>query len=206
MPLEDILRKIDEKAAQVKEEIISKAQAEAEARLKSAAERASMLEANILGEAYGEAARIESIAASRAEMEKKQMLLGAKQGLISDTLQGALKEFRNMPKEQYRELLLGWISLRAEGAEEVILSEWEREILGEDFIEAANNRLREMGKESNLTVSYSPDYLGGGLILKKGGIADNLTFPAILNFMKVDLELEVARILFGKTQERESVS
>ena len=206
MPLEDILRKIDEKADHLKEEIISAAQTQAESKLKSAAETASMLEASILEEARERAARIESIAVSRAEMNKKQMLLEAKQQLISDTLREVLEEFRNMPQEQYRELLLDWISLRAQGTEMVIVSEWERESLGDDFLEAANERLREIDKEGNLTISYSPEYLGGGIILKKGGISDNLTFPAILNFMKEDLELEVATILFGRTQEKESAS
>ncbi|HHY68577.1 MAG TPA: hypothetical protein GYA09_00060 [Firmicutes bacterium] len=206
MPLEDILRKIEEKAAQIKEEILTAAKAEAESKLKDAAQRGSALGTGILEQAYQEAAQIESIAVSRAEMQKKQMLLEAKQAVISQVFDEALKELRDMHSEEYKELLIDWISHRADGTEEVIISELEKEILGEDFIAVANQRLKEMGKRGNLTVAYSPEYLGGGLILRRDKVLDNLTFPAILRFMKEDLEVEIATMLFKETQEGESVS
>ncbi|HOB30309.1 MAG TPA: V-type ATP synthase subunit E [Bacillota bacterium] len=206
MPLEDILRKIEEKAAQIKEEILTAAEAEAESKLKDAAQRGSALGTGILEQAYQEAAQIESIAVSRAEMQKKQMLLEAKQAVISQVFDEALKELRDMHSEEYKELLIDWISHRADGTEEVIISELEKEILGEDFIAVANQRLKEMGKRGNLTVAYSPEYLGGGLILRRDKVLDNLTFPAILRFMKEDLEVEIATMLFKETQEGESVS
>lgn len=206
MPLEDILRKIEEKAAQIKEEILAAAEAEAESKLKDAAQRGSALGTGILEQAYQEAAQIESIAVSRAEMQKKQMLLEAKQAVISQVFDEALKELRDMHSEEYKELLIDWISHRADGTEEVIISELEKEILGEDFIVVANQRLKEMGKRGNLTVAYSPEYLGGGLILRRDKVLDNLTFPAILRFMKEDLEVEIATMLFKETQEGESVS
>ncbi|MFA6655551.1 MAG: V-type ATP synthase subunit E [Bacillota bacterium] len=206
MPLEDILRKIEEKAAQIKQEILTAAEAEAESKLKDAAQRGSALGTGILEQAYQEAAQIESIAVSRAEMQKKQMLLEAKQAVISQVFDEALKELRDMHSEEYKELLIDWISHRADGTEEVIISELEKEILGEDFIAVANQRLKEMGKRGNLTVAYSPEYLGGGLILRRDKVLDNLTFPAILRFMKEDLEVEIATMLFKETQEGESVS
>ena len=206
MPLEDILRKIEEKAAQIKEEILTAAEAEAESKLKDSAQRGSALGTGILEQAYQEAAQIESIAVSRAEMQKKQMLLEAKQAVISQVFDEALKELRDMHSEEYKELLIDWISHRADGTEEVIISELEKEILGEDFIAVANQRLKEMGKRGNLTVAYSPEYLGGGLILRRDKVLDNLTFPAILRFMKEDLEVEIATMLFKETQEGESVS
>ena len=63
----------------------------------------STLELAILEQAYQEAAQIESIAVSRAEMQKKQMLLEAKQAVISEVFDEALKELRDMHSEEYKE-------------------------------------------------------------------------------------------------------
>ena len=51
-------------------------------------------------------------------------------------------------------------------------------------------------------MAYSPEYLGGGLILGRDKVLDNLTFPAILRFMKEDLEVEIATMLFKRKPKR----
>ncbi len=37
-------------------------------------------------------------------------------------------------------------------------------------------------------------------------MSDNVTFPAILNLIREDLEIELARILFEKSPEKENIS
>ena len=206
MPLEDILERIDEKASLLKDEILTSAKSEAESRIKAAEEKAAVLEARIVEDARTRAAQIESIAASRRDMQKNQMILGAKQELLSGVLDEAVKRLSSLPKEEYRSLLLDLISRKALGTEEIILSEEDKRRLGPDFLPAANEKLKLSGKQGNLTISFSSGTLGGGFILKRGGVSDNVTFPAILNLIREDLEIELARILFEKSPEKENIS
>ncbi|MGI6163479.1 MAG: V-type ATP synthase subunit E [Bacillota bacterium] len=206
MPLEDILKRIDEKASLLTDEILASAQSEAESKIKAAQDKAALLEARILEEARTRAAQIGSIAASRTDMQKKQMILGAKQEILSGVLEEAVRRLSNLPKEEYRLLLLDLISRKSQGTEEVILSEHDKNRLGPDFVTAANDRLTKGGKKGDLTISFSPEQLGGGFILRKGGVSDNVTFPAILNLTREDLEIELARVLFEKSPEKESMS
>ena len=204
MPLEDILKRIDEKASLLKEEILTSAKAEAESKIKTAEEKAALLETKILDEARTEAAQIESIAASQRDMRKKQMILGAKQELISQVFDEALRWFSNLSDEEYRAMLLDLIGQKSDGTEELILSEHDNRRLGPDFRDAAQSALKPQGKASNLKISFTPEQLGGGFILRKGGVADNATFPAILNLIREGLETELAQILFKGASEKEN--
>ena len=115
MPLEDILKRIDEKASLLTDEILASAQSEAESKIKAAQDKAALLEARILEEARTRAAQIGSIAASRTDMQKKQMILGAKQEILSGVLEEAVRRLSNLPKEEYRLLLLDLISRKSQG-------------------------------------------------------------------------------------------
>lgn len=203
MPLEDILEKISERALTLKEEILASAKAEAESKIEAAREDASRIEAEILREAEAQAEQIKSIAASRSDMQQKQMLLGVKQELISQVFDEAVKRLAGLPGDEYRAMLIDLVGRKAEGSEELILSAHDEPRLGPDFDNAVNQVLRAQGKAGNLKVSYIPDRLGSGFILKKGLVADNVTFPAILNLTREDLEIELARVLF-EDREKES--
>lgn len=205
MPLEDILEKISERAASLKQEILASAKADAESRIQASREEASRIEAEIIREAQVEAEQIRSIAASRSDMQQKQMLLGVKQELISQVFDEAVKRLADLPGDEYRALLIDLIGRKADGTEELILSKHDESRLGADFGDAVNEALKAQGKTANLRLSYVPDGLGGGFIVKKGLVADNVTFPAILRLIREDLEIELARILFEEP-ERESAT
>lgn len=203
MPLEDILEKIRERASSLKEEILASARAEAECKIQAAKDEAVRLEAEIIKEAEAQAEQIKRIAASRSEMQRKQAILEAKQEIISRVLDEAVTRLANLPGDEYRKLLMDLIARRAEGTEELVLSKHDKPRLGTEFEQALNQMLKEQGKAGYLKISYIPDRLGGGFILKKGPVADNVTFPAILNLLRDDLEIELARVLF-EDEERES--
>lgn len=204
MPLEDILKKIGAKAEVLVEEILSSAKDEVEARIQAAREEATLLKTGILEESTAEAEQIKSIAASRRDMEKRQMILGAKQDLISQVFEEAVVRLNDLPDEEYRELLLGLISRKARGTEELLLSEHDDSRLGPDFYQDVGDALKLKGKAADLEVTYSPDRFGGGFMLREGGVSDNVTFPVILNLIREDLEIELAKILFEKPSEKEN--
>jgi len=199
MPLEDILKKIEEKARRSKEEILSSAKKECEKKLETAKRKAAVHEEKVIEEAEREASRIQAIAASRAESQKRQMVLREKQSLIASVFDKALEKLSTMSSDEYEELLLNMIASSAKGTEELILGPEDRARLGKDFINIANERLKNEGKRGQLRLSYSPQSLGGGFILKTGGISLNLTSPALLNVLRDELEPEVAKLLFAGT-------
>ncbi|MGI6620857.1 MAG: V-type ATP synthase subunit E [Bacillota bacterium] len=205
MPLEDILEKISERAASLKQEILASAKANAESRIEAAREEASRIEAEILREAEAQAEQVRSIAASRSDMQQKQMILEVKQELISQVFDEAVRRLADLPGDEYRALLIELIGRKADGSEELILSKHDESRLGADFGNAVNQALKAQGKAGKLKVSYVPDRLGGGFILKKGLVADNVTFPAILSLIREDLEIELAKVLFEEP-EKESAT
>ena len=204
MPLEDILKKISAKAGVLTEEILSSAKNEAEARIREAREKAALLEAEILEESTAEARQIKSIAASRRDMEKKQMILRAKQDLISQVFKEAVGRLNDLPNDEYRKLLLTLISQKAKGTEELLLSKDDDSRLGSNFHEDVGTALKQKGKAADVKISYSPHRFGGGFMLREGGVSDNVTFPVILNLIREDLEIELAKILFEKALEKEN--
>ncbi len=205
MPLEDILKRINEKASVLEEEILSSAKAEAESRIKAARDKARETETEVLSEAVAQAKQIHSIAASRREMQKKQMILRAKQELISQVLNEAEEKLTDLPGQEYRALLLDLIVHKADGSEHLILNETDKDRLGNDFAYQVNSELKKQGKKGNLKLSYSSTLSGGGFILKKGRVSDNVTFPAILRLIREDLEIDLAKVLFKEPSEKENL-
>jgi len=196
MPLEDILKGIREKAGSSCDEIVKAAEEKARERLRSAEKEAGALAAGVVAESRARAAALEFIAKSRADSQARQMVLREKQALLSEVFDRALESLGKMPGEEYRALLLKVITETAAGGEEVVLGREDDRRAGADFASAANEALRKAGKPG-VTVSFSAQSLGGGLLLRKGGILTNVTFPAMLKKLQDELEIDVAAVLFG---------
>lgn len=198
MPLEDILSAIKEKARHTSEEIVRSAEAKAEERLKAAEGEGRGIAGSVLAEARAKGSAQEVIARSRAESQARQTVLKEKQGLIASVFDAALAALRDIPAPEYREILLKAIVDNAEGGEEVVLGPEDEERAGKDFASVVNRALEEAGKPEIAGVVFSATSLGGGLLLRKGGVLANITFPAALKKTRDELEIEVASLLFGR--------
>jgi len=199
MPLEDILRSIREKAERAAKEEIAAAEAKASERLREAEDDARRIAQDILSEAEAKAAAQELVAKSRAESLARQMALKEKQDLISQAFDRAMAELRDMPDEEYRAILLRTAVRECAGGEEVVLGQEDLPRVGQDFASDVNRALREAGKPEISGVVLALGSLGGGLLLRKGGIVANFTFPAALKKIRDDLEIEVAGLLFRES-------
>lgn len=196
MPLEDIIAKIKAKASGEAAEILSKAQDQAQRIIAEAQTKASREAEKILETARTDAARVEALAKAFVEAQKRQMVLEEKQKLLSAVFDESLRRLSSMPPEEYRNMLTALLMDCADGDEEVLISGKDAQVLGEGFIEHVNDKLRNLGRDGRLTLRIAEADLGGGVILRKGGIARNLTFPALLKVMRDELEIDVARVLF----------
>lgn len=197
MPLEDILRSIREKAERAAKEEIAAAEAKVSERLNEAENEARRIAHDIVSEAEAKAAAQEIVARSRAESLARQMILKEKQDLISQAFHRATALLRDMPDEEYKGMLLRIAVRECAGGEELVLGQEDLSRVGQDFVSEVNGALAKAGKPEISKVAFVPESLGGGLLLRKGGIVANFTFPAALKKIRDDLEIEVAGLLFG---------
>jgi len=186
--------------------ILEDARAQAAQVLRDAHQRADELQAQ--GDAQIEARRLESEAQAEkqagelrdrmlrmAELDQKKALLAAKREVIDQAFEDAgrrMEEMDGAAKKAFMEkLLLG----SAEGGEEIIPDEKDRGLFDAAYMAHLNDALEKAGKEG-VTLSPKSRDLGGGFVLKKGGLEINCAFDAVLWQMRPTLEAEVAGVLF----------
>lgn len=186
--------------------ILEDARAQAAQVLRDAHQRADELQAQ--GDAQIEARRLESEAQAEkqadelrdrmlrmAELDQKKALLAAKREVIDQAFEDAgrrMEEMDGAAKKAFMgKLLLG----SAEGGEEIIPDEKDRGLFDAAYMAHLNDALEKAGKQG-VTLSPKSRDLGGGFVLKKGGLEINCAFDAVLRQMRPALEAEVAGVLF----------
>lgn len=197
MPLSDIIQKIEETSLAESRKVLDEAEDRRAKIIASAKAEAESRREQILGEARSRAAKAESLSKARADALRRQLVLRAKQGLIDSVFAAALARLSSMPAEAYQETVLGALRSFATGVETLTFGPEDEAKLGPDFAKAANAAMAAAGKKGKLSVVYAPSSLGGGFTLTSGGVSQNLTFPALVGRLRDDMEMEVARVLFG---------
>jgi V/A-type H+/Na+-transporting ATPase subunit E len=156
------------------------------------AERLAELKIKAVKETAAEdAARLKSRRESMANLEARKMKLSAKQEIISECFNDALSEIRQMPKQQYVQLLaakLGEIGVK-EG--EILLNKKDLEGIGKDLLSAAN------ANGGRFTLSRDTIEAAGGFILRTGRIEMDSTLEMMVSSVKEKAMAEVVSALFG---------
>jgi len=196
MGKEAIVARILSDAQSEADEIIKEAEAKAgETVSRHQAQAREMIEA-FSGDIEDKAREIRErrISVGRLDMRKKK--LSAKQDLIDDAFTEALKMVREMPDQEYRELITGLVLTSAAGVdEEIIFSEHDPHDLGEQFVKDLNAKL----PEGSLTLASPSSDFETGCILRRGGRETNCTMAAVLKSIRERIEPEVAARLFEET-------
>ncbi len=168
-------------AEKTKNDIINNAMDEAETIKKVATERAGK-----------DSESLKSRKVSAAELQKRKMMLTAKQDAIKKSFDVALKMLKSMPEDKYIDFLIKEISKIPYNEGMIVLNKQDRDKIGEKLVKAVNEKLKaEKFKLSNETVNTH-----GGFILKSGSVEVNSTFETLLDSMKDELTNEVANALF----------
>lgn len=191
---------------QVIEKILSDARAEAE-KIKSQAQEKEAAEQTNLNEQLAEYRKQTEIVAQKAAKAKKLHLLSAarmeiakeflaeKRKILDEVFAQAHEQLLNLPNEQYRQLIFNLMLKAVEtGDEEVIVDKNENRI-DQDLINQVNQRLSSHGK-GNLSLSDKRKELGGGFVLRRGKIKNNVSFEVLLAQARRELEIELAKELF----------
>jgi V/A-type H+-transporting ATPase subunit E len=194
-------------AEQVIEKILADAKAEAEkikkqAEEKEAAEQAKLDEqlsefgkqTDIIAKKAGDEKKAHLLAAARMDIAKQ--LLAEKRKILDEVFEQVRQHLENLSDEQYRKLMTKLMLGAVEtGDEEVIIDKNEKRI-DREFIKSINQQLAP-GRKGNLKLSEDRDNLGGGFILKRGKIKNDVSVEILLAQARRELETELANELFG---------
>ena len=194
-------------AEQVVEKILADAENEAEKIKKQADEKAAAEQAK-LNEQLSEYKKQTEILAQKAGQEKKAHLLAAarmdiakeylaeKRKILDEVFARAQTQLQNLPDEEYLKVCTRLMLEAVEtGDEEVIVDKNEKRI-DQKFIEQVNQKLGS-SRKGNLSLSSEKQNLGAGFILRRGRIKNNVSLEVLLTQARKELEIELAKKLFG---------
>jgi len=121
--------------------------------------------------------------------------LTEKRKILDEVFAQARQKLQNLPDGEYCKLMTKLMLKAVEtGNEEVIVDNNEKRI-DQKFIKHINRELGP-GYKGNLRLSDERQNLGGGFILKRGKIKNNVSIEVLSAQARKELEIELAKELF----------
>ena len=188
----EIKKNTEKRVAGIKKE----ADGEIEKIHKGTAAQAEKIKSEILMSAETEIAREKAAVLIRAKLEIKKDALSQKQGLIEDAFKKAAEKLANLNSGDYQDILKRILLKSLEdGDEDVLFSSQDEKRLDHGFFDEINKKLVAAGKKGEVKFSFSAGPISGGFIVKKERKEINSTFNVLLNSLRDNLELDVAKTL-----------
>ena len=138
-----------------------------------------------------------------ARLEARKTLLAAKQDMVGQAFDLALKKLLELPDQEYIALLAKLaVAASRTGREQVIFSQKDRSRYGKQAVTMANDMLakkagpRAAESAGMLTLAGESRPMAGGLILRDGRVETNCSFEVLIHLQRDALSAEVARVLF----------
>jgi V/A-type H+-transporting ATPase subunit E len=194
-------------AQQVVEKILTDANAEAEKMRKDAEEKQADEQAKADEQMQDYKKQTEALAQKAARDRKLQLLASArmdiameflaeKRKMLDEVFKQARGQLLNLSDDDYRRLCNKLMHAAVEtGDEEVIIDKNERRI-DQEFVKQINRELGP-GYKGNLRLAREKQDLGGGFILKRGKIKNNVSLEVLLARARKEFEIELAKDLFA---------
>ena len=139
-----------------------------------------------------------------AKLEARKTLLAAKQDMVGQAFDLALKKLLELPDQEYIALLAKLaVAASRTGREQVIFSQKDRYRYGKQAVTMANDMLakkagpRAAESAGMLTLAEESRPMAGGLILRDGKVETNCSFEVLIHLQRDALSAEVARALFA---------
>jgi len=192
---------------QVIEKILADAKAEAEKIKKQAEEKEAVEQAKLkeqlrefdkqthaIAQKAGEDKKAHLLAAARMDIAKQ--LLAEKRKILDEVFAQARQHLENLSDEQYCKLMTKLMLEAVETGDEEVIIDNEEKRIDQKFIKNINQQLAP-GRKGNLKLSEDRDNIGAGFILKRGKIKNNVSVEVLLAQARRELEIELAKELFG---------
>jgi V/A-type H+-transporting ATPase subunit E len=199
--VDTIIQQIRNDADAKAEEIIADAKKKAEVQKEAARHDADETVKAAKAQAGKESLDYEARIHSQIGMQRRQVLLLAKQEVIADVIDRAYEKIRAMEPDRYFGMLEKQIEKNAHAeAGEILLGETDLRRMPADFEKRADAAAKKNG--GSLKLSKKPAAIRDGFLLRysdeqgDGGIDENCTLEAILDEKKEELTDLVHRILW----------
>lgn len=194
MAEEKVSKKILEDARKGAEEIGEEANRKAREIGERAAAEAKEIKEKSKAEASDAARDEEGRLIALAKLELRKSLLTAKRSLVDETFEKAVSRLNSLERGEYQKFVKRLLLDAAEsGDEEVVVSPKEDRI-DKQFLRKVSKELHSKG---TLKLSQEKREMKGGFVLKKGRVEVKATFDSLVDGLRDELEIEVARLLFG---------
>jgi len=199
MALEDIVSRINADALNEAAKVKDEAKASAGKIGQEASNRATAIREEILRDARAKAREDRQRSLIMANLESRKQVLAAKQALMDEAFERAKARLVGLGDREYLKLIKKVLLEAVESGDEVIIvSTKDRSRINPSFLEAINHSLIRKGKKARLRLSKETRDIKGGVILSSGRSETDCSFETLIGELRDDLEIEVARILFGE--------
>ena len=193
--IDKITDEILEEARKTAEAKVVEAKAQASEIIKNAEEECRKLKEEMAQKDEKDRKTVSERAKASAQMKKRQMILNAKQELITEILNKAYQRIFAMDDAAYFgliEKMLQKFCLARTG--EICFSEKDRKRMPDGFEQVVERVAKEKG--GNLTISKESRNIDGGFVLVYGGIEENCSIQALFHSEREYLADKVHENLF----------
>ncbi len=193
--IDKITDEILEEARKTAEAKVVEAKAQASEIIKNAEEECRKLKEEMAQKDEKDRKTVSERAKASAQMKKRQMILNAKQELITEILNKAYQRIFDMDDAAYFgliEKMLQKFCLARTG--EICFSEKDRKRMPDGFEQVVERVAKEKG--GNLTISKESRNIDGGFVLVYGGIEENCSIQALFHSEREYLADKVHENLF----------
>lgn len=194
--LQNIIDHINEESRQQIKGILSEAEARIEAMKEESRKRTDDECSRIAEKAESERQLILERGQASADLRKKQLLLSARQELITETIQDCLRKLRELPDDQYFEMLerLFVKHLPSEDAE-LRFNARDLGRMPESFRSFIASKSEKAGVRT--VISDRTEDMDGGFVMDFGETEEDLSFSSMAEQYETDIRDLVSRVLFS---------
>ena len=190
--IDKIIEQIQSDTDKICASVIDTAQQKADKIISEAEAQAQQIIADGKDKTALKAADIKKRGDSAADLEDKRVMLYTKQKIISEMLSEGLSNAKNLPADEYFELIEKMIEEYSQPEDGIILfGKKDLDRLPQGYIDRLNKN-----SKGKLILSDETADIDAGFILKYGGIEQNCSFDAIFAGEAENLSDRAGRLLF----------
>lgn len=147
-----------------------------------------------LAEKLGSEKKLHLLATARMDISKEH--LAEKCRILDEVFDKARQQLQNLPDDQYRQLMTSLMLEAVETGDEEVLIDNDEKRIDAALIKKVNSKLGP-DRKGNLKLAGEKLKLGGGFILRRGKIKNNVSLDVLLALARKELEIELAKDIFS---------
>jgi ribosomal protein L11 methylase PrmA len=196
MDAQAILTKIEQDAREAAEKVLSDAREKTRMMKLEAQAKMEAQQKTMLRQAEQDCVQMEERMLRMADLEDRKQLLKQKRDVIDQAFQKAKEALEQTEPARRRAFFLAQAVRFATGTETLIIGMDHADWFDESFLADANAALQASGKPGNLQLSTQRRKGCAGLILALNGAEVRITFEALVEEARTELEQSAAQTLF----------